>query len=309
MSDVIRIKAGSTEQRLAYPLRDREVVADQTSRQLFYGDGSTPGGLPLGGSTGSADPFSYVLADNGAGVDVLYMLSGEGIGSTGSFAGLAKALIAGADAASIWDGAFQNCADLQYIDFGNITSIGWYAFQGSPLFSNIEFPSTLVDIGKQAFSGCSNLEIINLPVATTTIGQAAFENCFYITDVKMPGVTTIGDSAFNNCTALATVELSDNLITIGNSAFSYCTGLSSVTIPDSVTSIGNYAFGYCSGLTNVNAYVAKTVLDVSGSLIETSVTTIHARASDSTWQTTGAPDNAGLQVIGGKTDITVIKDL
>ena len=124
-------------------------------------------------------------------------------------------------------------------------------------------------------------------VGNTDQIQGDIPNNWKLTDTSLKGLV-IGTS----CTS------------IGNDAFYQCTGLTgSLVIPDSVTSIGVYAFGQCSGLTKIYCYVEKSVLGVIGSLNGSGVTTIHVRSTDSTW-TAGAG-----QTIGGKTGITVIKDL
>ena len=118
-------------------------------------------------------------------------------------------------------------------------------------------------------------------------------------------VTSIGTYAFQDCTGFTgALTIPSSVTSIGSYAFYNCSSLTgALTLPNSVTSLGSQAFRYCSGLTNVNCYVVKTVLDVSNSLLATSVTTIHARTTDTTWTASGG------QTIGGKTGITVIKDL
>ena len=119
--------------------------------------------------------------------------------------------------------------------------------------------------------------------------------------------TSIGSEAFYNCTSLTGSLIIPNSVTdIRNGAFFSCSSLTSVDIPDSITSFGLSMFQGCSSLTNVNCYITKTLFEGSGStqtLQNSGVTTIHARSTDSTW-TAGAG-----QFIGGKSGITVIKDL
>ena len=159
-----------------------------------------------------------------------------------------------------------------------------------------------------AFSFCGGLTgSLVIPDSVTSIGNNAFYNCSGLNGSLTIGnsVTTIGNNAFRSCTGLTgSLTIGNSVTTIGNQAFYACSGLNgSLTIPNSVTSIGVAAFGNCSGLTNVDCYVNKSVLDVTSSLLGSGVTTIHVRSTDSTW-TAGSG-----QTIGGKINITVIKDL
>jgi len=116
-------------------------------------------------------------------------------------------------------------------------------------------------------------------------------------------VVSIGDAAFRNCVNLVGhLVIPNSVTTVGIEAFKQCVGLTQVTIPNSVTAVYSAAFSNCTSLTNMNCHIAKTLLPTncfSGS----GVTTIHACNTDTSW-------TAGTgQTIGGKSGITVIKDL
>ena len=142
--------------------------------------------------------------------------------------------------------------------------------------------------------------------SVTSIGNDAFYFCSGFTgNLTIPdSVTTIGSNAFNNCSGFTgNLTIPDSVTTIGDYAFNSCAGFNgSLTIGNSVTSIGNYAFHNCINFTNINSYVARSVLDITNPFQGcTNITTLHARASDSSWTT-------GSDTIGGIT-VTVIKDL
>ncbi|GHV67289.1 hypothetical protein FACS1894199_12460 [Bacteroidia bacterium] len=98
---------------------------------------------------------------------------------------------------STGDAAFQNAG----FDEGTLTlpegttSIANNAFEGTG-FSDVVWPSTLVDIGDDAFSG-SGLTTLTLPDGLVTIGVSAFSNCNQLKSLYLPAsVTSIGNNAF-----------------------------------------------------------------------------------------------------------------
>jgi hypothetical protein len=167
----------------------------------------------------------------------------------------------------------------------------------------------VTSIGSSAFYQATSLAgALNIPTGVTSIGGYAFYRCTGFTgNLILPdSLITIGDFAFNQCTALTDeIIIPNNVTSIGSYAFAYSTGFTGdLTLPNSLTSIGSYAFRSCSGLTNINCYTTLTIINAtSDALVDTSITTIHARASDGTWSA------GGSQTVGGKTGITVTKDL
>lgn len=148
---------------------------------------------------------------------------------------------------------------------------------------------------------------LNIPVTVNTIGTNAFAGCYGFTgSLTLPSVATLGTAAFQNCYGFTgPLTLPSTLTSMSHSVFEGCYGLSgTLTIPANITYLGHYVFRGCSGLTDANIYVVKSRIDSSIECFkDTGITTIHARASDATWT-----DGAG-QTIGGKSGITVIKDL
>jgi hypothetical protein len=206
----------------------------------------------------------------------------------------------------IGDDAFAYCSSLTSITIpDSVTTISYEGFSNCSSLSSVTLGDGLTDIGSYAFNGCTALSSVTLPDSVTTIGDYAFYFCTSLTSITIPNsVTSIGSSAFTYCTSLASVTIPDSVTSIGSYAFTYCTSLASVTIPDSVTSIGGGAFQNCSSLSEANIYVTKTIIDAATDLfLNSGLTTVYARTSDATW-------TAGTELtIGGKSSVTVIKDL
>jgi hypothetical protein len=240
----------------------------------------------------------------------------DSVTSIGSYAfqyctGLTGNLTIPNSVTTIGSNAFNYCSgltgDLTIPD--SVTSIENAAFTGCTGFTgNLTIPNSVTTIGNFAFNYCTDFTgNLTIPNSVTSIGSNAFDSCSGFTGNLTIGnsVTTIGNFAFNYCTSLTgDLTIPDSVTSIGVNAFNYCTSLTGdLTIPDSVTSIGANAFSDCTGLTNVNCYVTKTIIDAGTDCFSgTSITTLHARSDDATW-------TEGSQTIGGKTGITVIKDL
>jgi hypothetical protein len=165
-------------------------------------------------------------------------------------------------------------------------------------------PHTVPDNWKTGNTDIDELQIGN---TCTSIGVNAFFNCENLEgSLTIPdSVTIIGSNAFSGCSGFdGSLTIGNSVTTIGSYAFYNCLNLTgSLTIPNSVTTIGDYAFAFCSNITNVDCYVTETIFDQLGVLQGSGVTTIHVCSDDVTW-TVGAG-----QTIGGKSGITVIKDL
>ena len=177
----------------------------------------------------------------------------------------------------ICDSAFSGCTALEEINLGNIEYLGWGAFDGCVLLTNVDI-SNATEICDMAFHGCTALESVilsvdvkNLPasfflgcsalksVNTTsleTIGNSAFR-ASGIETINIPNVIEIGEYAFENAKSLRTIILSDveNSVTLGRYAFAGCSSLESVGVPgisfSAFKNIPDHAFYGCSSLKQV----------------------------------------------------------
>ena len=145
----------------------------------------------------------------------------------------------------------------------NATTIGNSAFEQCASLISIDIPANVETIGTAAFRGCSKLATVTFEKASQlkTI-STAFSSCPIISIEIPASVETIETSAFRGCSKLATVtfEKGSQLKTIRSAdsyyphtyygAFSFCP-ITSIEIPASVETIEAAAFKGCSSLTTV----------------------------------------------------------
>ena len=159
----------------------------------------------------------------------------------------------------------------------NATTIGNSAFEQCASLISIDIPANVETIGTAVFWGCSSLATVTFENGSQlkTIGggssyYGAFSYCTALTSIEIPAsVETIEAAAFCICSSLATVtfENGSQLKTIGGGssyygAFSDCTALTSIEIPASVETIKASAFKGCSSLATVtfeNGSQLKTI--------------------------------------------------
>lgn len=147
---------------------------------------------------------------------------------------------------AIGDRAFRLNSTIHSVSIsGNVTNIGFAAFDQCLGLTNISISHGCKKLGDFAFSRCEKLASVALPNSLTTIGTAAFKECATLPYLTVPGgVTCVGDGAFSGCLRLTDVSLPNSLITIGPRAFA-SSGLLGISIPDSVMNIGEAAFQWC----------------------------------------------------------------
>ena len=155
----------------------------------------------------------------------------------------------------------------------NATTIGNSAFEQCASLISIDIPANVETIGTAAFKGCSSLTTVTFEkesqLKTISGGYSnpnyygVFSDCTALTSIKIPAsVKTIEEAAFKGCSSLATVtfEKGSQLKTIRSAdsyyphtyygAFSFCP-ITSIEIPASVETIEAAAFKGCSSLTTV----------------------------------------------------------
>ncbi len=112
----------------------------------------------------------------------------------------------------IYDGAFFQCSNLQYV----------------------EFPEGLEIIGAGSFDYCTALTAVVIPESVTSIMSTAFADCTSLERLTFVGADNETDGAGAS-------------LTIGDHAFYACPSLSEVLLPERTAEIGEYAFG-CIGI-------------------------------------------------------------
>lgn len=141
-----------------------------------------------------------------------------------------------------------------------VTGLGEYSFaanpydghQGNPLCSKIRsvtIQQNVTSIGYYAFEGCTHLNPLTIKGPITSMGNYAFAGSTYLTSLTLyDDIQTIGNFAFLGSTSLKTVTLPKNLTSIGEYAFANCSELESITIPEKVKTINPKTFADCSKL-------------------------------------------------------------
>ena len=218
----------------------------------------------------------------------------------------------------------------------NATTIGNSAFEQCASLISIDIPASVETIEAAAFKGCSSLATVTFENGSQlkTIGggssyygafYGAFSYCTALTSIEIPAsVETIGASAFKGCSKLATVtfEKESQLKTIGGGysepnyygVFSDCTALTSIEIPASVETIEAAAFKGCSSLATVtfeNGSQLKTIGGgsySSGAFSDcTALTSIEIPASVETIEAAAFKDCSSLTSIEIPASVETIK--
>lgn len=144
----------------------------------------------------------------------------------------------------IYSGVFQNCNNLQKINFlgnSNINIINEGVFFDCKNLISIQIPESVTEIKKSAFASCESLKEIKLPSGLKTISKNLFENCKNLEKIELPTTLEVIDSnAFNN-SGIKHIEIPQGTTTINNLAF-YNSDLLTAVIPNTITTIGGHAF-------------------------------------------------------------------
>ena len=161
---------------------------------------------------------------------------------------------------------------------GEITSIGYGAFDNCSRLTNITIPDSIKSIEGSAFSRCASLRRIEIPDSVTSIGYAAFFRSG-LWEISIPdSVIKIGRMAFEDTSYYQTesnwendvlyignhlvsirdsytfsgfCDVREGTVSIADYTFFNCSGLTGISIPDSVVSIGENVFGECDSLISV----------------------------------------------------------
>ena len=133
---------------------------------------------------------------------------------------------------TVGDYSFQNVSNATSLKFGNVTSIGAYAFNNCTLLS-----------GK-----------LTIPDSVTTIKNNAFSYCKSITEIEFSkNLDTINYETFSDCTSLKKVTIPDYVKTIDNRAFSSCTNVTEIELGTGVTQLGTSDYYYSNPFYNMGS--------------------------------------------------------
>ena len=182
----------------------------------------------------------------------------------------------------IGDSAFKDCANLMAVEFGEVESIGDYAFHGCPLVKSLSIPCSVRSIGQSAFANMTGMEILDYGASDVTIvlGSEPFTGSGTtsgmsvtvngdiparllsgspnVSEVVLRDTERIGDRSFFGL-AIDDIDIPDSVAHIGEYAFS-CSGLTDVTLPKGVI-VDDYAFSSCLDLVTVDVSGLRSIPD------------------------------------------------
>ena len=182
---------------------------------------------------------------------------------------------------AIGDRAFYGCSALSAVTGGSVSSVGVFAFNGTPYFekSTAEFftlgscllwyngtkgsvtlPSGVVSIAPYAFLRCDYLTAFSAPNGLVSVGEGAFYGCSKLARVSLPGtVTYIGVNAFTGTAFLSTAS---GFVTLGDGILvKYAGTAANPKLPASVRRIGAEAFADNTTITAIDIPAAVYSVD------------------------------------------------
>lgn len=143
-----------------------------------------------------------------------------------------------------------------------ITRIGTSAFQNSKLVA-VTIPKTTLNVEDRAFHSCENLTSASIPEGVETIGDGAFQACTALRYLDFPAsITSVGSNAFTSCKEVIQIRFAPGTgaVEIGDSAFAQCQKLVSVTLPQGLKAVSNYMFQSCTLLAEV--YIPANISEI-----------------------------------------------
>ena len=179
-----------------------------------------------------------------------------------------KSFIIPEDIEYIGDGAFNNCASLEYTEHGGALYLG----------SRTQPYKVLIKVTD------TNIWSFAVPEGTKIIYDSAFRGCTSLTNVSLPeGLTQIGSSAFDGCSSLSAISIPSTVKYICSSAFDECSSLTAVTIPEGVTTLDGYAFARTSLMT-VSLPRSITKIDSSAFYDVKTLSVVYYAGSEEEWK-------------------------
>ncbi len=196
-------------------------------------------------------------------------------------------MIDGKSVCIIGEHAFENCSNLQNIDFGSVKELKSYSFSNCTSLQEIEFPKDILTIGANCFDGDYNLKKINMyynqgkmncsdafinsGVDTVVIEERYAKiknlNGIEIKNVIYKNIGTI-DRECMGITTIENVQIDDSITWITDNSFKNCTGLKNINLPEKVVILGKFLFDGCTSLKKINIPIGvKSAPGMSGVFI------------------------------------------
>lgn len=158
----------------------------------------------------------------------------------------------------VYDAAFEDCEQLQTVDWLCNCHIPMLCFSGCIRLTNFDFSDVKV-VGNSSFSS-SGLTNINLKPNIRKVWNGAFCHCENLIEVKWDCEADIPYACFKECTSLKKFKASDKTINIHEYAFGGCGQLSSVTGLH-VSIVFSRCFMGCSSLASLDLLSAVRIDD------------------------------------------------
>ena len=152
--------------------------------------------------------------------------------------------------ASVGGMAFQGCAQLVQLDFGENTAAlafnGQQTFQNCTALEEVSLPANTAKLANYMFDGCTALSSVGLGSAITGIPGNCFRGCTSLASVSVPdSVEKLASGSFDGCTSLESISFGEQTSVTELAGISGCTSLKRLTIPATVTKISSCGSNYC----------------------------------------------------------------
>lgn len=182
--------------------------------------------------------------------------------------------------------AFYNCSSLSQVTGSAVSSVGVFAFNGTPYYdqstaefftlgscllwyngtaSQVTLPSGIVSIAPFAFLRCAGLNAFSAPSGLVSVGEGAFYECASLSSVTLPAtVEYIGAAAFDGTDFL---NKASGFVTLGDGILiRYAGADASVTVPDNIRRIACGAFSDNQKMTALS--IPSSVYSIEGGAFE-----------------------------------------
>lgn len=151
----------------------------------------------------------------------------------------------------LWQGAFQNCENLEEIDLSYVYLLSPEAFRGCPSLKKVILSKTLKYLDQYVFAGCNRLSYIDLS-EITSLYNGALQGCPLTDCIPPRELERVESYALSKTSDIKSVVYTGDVSGIGDYAF-YGSRIESVTLRSKrPVEIPSFAFRSCKQLQAVN---------------------------------------------------------